>query len=186
MPEGPRETEKATKARMNVLTQPEIYIPHPEGKDAYIDVGGGRSPAKGFTNLDSRHGRGKWKREVQEGIPVEPGSAEVIRAFHLIEHIPKLDHIDFFNEVWRALRTGGEFIVQVPVMREAPNGAYVANWKVLADPTHVSLWCKESFFYFTGQITAGADYKIKPWQMVFYCEINDIALVILKKLPLPE
>jgi len=124
-----------------------------------LDIGGGRAPAPGYTNLDPVHGKGEFRRRIQDGIPLPDGSVEMTRCSHLMEHIPSSDRIAVFNDVWRVLVPGGTFEVVVPLFSAAnPVGA-------LADPTHVSLWIRESFEYFTGERAANADYGIRLWQM---------------------
>jgi SAM-dependent methyltransferase len=126
-----------------------------------IDLGGGRAPAQGHVNLDAIHGEGEWKRRLQDGIPVPDESVESIYCSHLMEHIPSgQERIDAFNEAWRVLIPGGTFEVIVPLVG--------TGWGAIADPTHVSLWCYESFLYFTGEIGADADYGIRLWEGVSY------------------
>ena len=124
-----------------------------------IDIGGGLAPVPGHVNLDRVHGEGDFKRQIQEGIPVADGTVESVRCSHLMEHIPSgYDRIGVFNEVWRVLQPGGTFEIIVPLFSGDSFG-----WA--ADPTHVSIWVEQSFWYFTGQMAAAADYGILLWQM---------------------
>lgn len=123
-----------------------------------VDLGGGTIPAQGYVNLDNRHGEGDWKRSIQDGIPIPDNSVEAVRASHLLEHIPAgQERIDVFNEVHRVLMPGGTFEVILPL--------FTGGWQAIADPTHVSFWCRESFLYFVrGNIfNANADYGIREW-----------------------
>jgi len=123
-----------------------------------IDIGGGNNPVSGHVNLDPVHGEGEFKRRLQDGIPLPDGSVESARCSHLMEHIPAgQERIDAFNEVWRVLEPGGTFEVVVPLM--------TGSWHAIADPTHVSFWCYESFLYFTGEYRAHAEYGIRFWEM---------------------
>lgn len=123
-----------------------------------IDIGGGLVTHEGFTNLDPIHGQGVMKRRIQEGIPCGPDSVEAARCSHLMEHVPAgHERIDAFNEVWRVLEPGGMFEVIVPLF---------PGWAAVADPTHVSFWVEQSFWYFTGRMVANAEYGIKLWEMV--------------------
>lgn len=127
-----------------------------------IEIGGGTIPQPGYTNLDPVHGEGLFKRKIQDGIPVDDGSVDRLRASHVMEHIPAgAERIFVMNEAYRALRSGGEFEIIVPTVPTGPNGV---TWHAFADPTHVSFWVKESFHYFDGLFAANATYDIKLWQ----------------------
>jgi SAM-dependent methyltransferase len=140
-----------------------------------VEIGGGTRTTEGFVNLDPAHGEGEWRRKVQEGIPVPDGSCDVVRASHVLEHIPAgQERIDVFNEVHRALRPGGEFHIIVPLVGWTDNegkGHMVDSWHPYADPTHVSFWWfPESLFYFVdGPVYA--DYGIEKWELVV-CEMS--------------
>lgn len=123
-----------------------------------LEIGGGNLIEPGWTNLDPVHGRGEWKRQAQDTPwPAATRGVDAIRASHVMEHIPAGDErIRVMNEAWRVLRLGGVFEVIVPFM--------TGSWHAIADPTHVSLWCRESFHYFDGTFGANADYGIRLWQ----------------------
>lgn len=70
--------------------------------------------------------------------PWPDSSAEEIIADDIIEHLP--DKIHTMNEIHRVLIPGGKAHIFVPTTDG--RGA----WQ---DPTHVSYWNRNSFFYFT-------------------------------------
>ncbi len=76
--------------------------------------------------------------DLNEGIPYEAESADVILARHFLEHLS--DPIKIMNEIWRVLRMGGEAHVIVP-STDGP-GAF-------QDPTHKSFWNENSFLYYS-------------------------------------
>lgn len=123
-----------------------------------LELGGGASPTPGFVNLDPIHGQGEFRRRAQDGIPLPDGSVEATRCSHLLEHIPAgAERIFVMNEVHRVLVPGGTFDITVPLF---------PTWGAIADPTHLSFWVEQSFWYFTGRRAARADYGIRLWEMV--------------------
>jgi SAM-dependent methyltransferase len=70
--------------------------------------------------------------------PWADSSADEIRAWDIIEHLP--DKIHTMNEAWRVLKPGGVFDIEVPTT-DGPGA-----WQ---DPTHNSWWNRNSFFYYT-------------------------------------
>jgi ubiquinone/menaquinone biosynthesis C-methylase UbiE len=123
-----------------------------------IEIGGGTLVQPGWTNLDSRNGHGEWARLAQDTPwPTGDNTVDAIRASHVMEHIPAgQERIDVMNEAHRVLKPGGVFEIIVPLM--------VGTWHAIADPTHISFWCKESFHYFDGLFAANADYGIRLWE----------------------
>jgi predicted SAM-dependent methyltransferase len=70
--------------------------------------------------------------------PFETGSIGAIRAHDFIEHLP--DKMHTMSEVWRCLRPGGWFLSMTP--STDGRGAF-------QDPTHVSYWNSNAFWYWT-------------------------------------
>lgn len=129
-----------------------------------VEIGGGEHCSPGFVNLDPAHGAGDLRRRAQDGPwPFADGSVDAVRACHCMEHIPAGEaRVFVMNEAWRVLRPGGTFEIVVPL--------FGAGWGAIADPTHVSLWVRESFDYFTGAVRAGADYGIRLWTLDAWTE----------------
>jgi SAM-dependent methyltransferase len=135
------------------------------GDAVRIEIGGGLIPLpEGTMNLDPAHGKGKFRRKAEDiPWPVENDSIDEVRASHVMEHIAAgHDRIAVMNEVHRVLKPGGTFEIYVPFI-ENPVGTM---WPAIADPTHISYWCKESFDYFDGMALVNADYGIKLWTTV--------------------
>ena len=92
-----------------------------------------------------------------EDLPLKSDSQHLVTAYDVLEHIPKTcvvssegeklryiyPMIQLFNEIYRVLRPGGYFESVTPGIPNYWNGA-------VRDPTHVSLFCIESFDYFCG------------------------------------
>lgn len=123
-----------------------------------IEIGGGTLIQSGWINLDPTHGQGEWRRIAQDTPwPTGDNTVQSLKASHVMEHIPAgQDRIRVMNEAHRVLMPGGVFEIIVPFM--------VGTWHAIADPTHVSFWCKESFHYFDGLFAANADYGIRLWE----------------------
>jgi hypothetical protein len=98
-----------------------------------------------------------------------------------MEHVPAgTERIFVMNEAHRVLAPGHEFYVEVPVLRTRDG---VVSWEAIADPTHVSYWCHESFLYFVRNTAyaAHADYGLLYWDMGTYEELGSIAKCTLVK-----
>ncbi len=104
------------------------------GEEA-VDLGGGYNPLKGWTSCDQHDA--DVIADLNQSWPWKDDSVAVFRAQDLIEHLP--DQIHTMNEAWRCLKHGGLFLVEVP--STDGRGAH-------QDPTHVSFWNSNSFWYY--------------------------------------
>lgn len=120
-----------------------------------IDVGSGRAKLDGYITVDKDPSVGAditadvmdWllvKEKLKELIEFEhldDGNNEIVevRAHHFLEHIPAERKVEVMNSLWNLLGPGGILDIEVPLF---PNPASVQ------DPTHLSFWTKESFWYF--------------------------------------
>lgn len=103
-----------------------------------LDMGAAHNPAPGYLTVD-KHG-GDFTLDVTEGLPFADSSIGVIRAFDFLEHIPLGKVVPFMNECWRVLAPGGWLLTSTP--STDGRGAF-------QDPTHVSFWNANSFWYYT-------------------------------------
>lgn len=101
-----------------------------------IDIGGGLFPRKGYITIDQEDG--DITCDLNEGIPLPDNSVGVINASHVIEHLR--DPIKTMKEIHRVLAHGGWAFIEVP--STDGRGAF-------QDPTHVSFWNENSFWYYT-------------------------------------
>ena len=103
-----------------------------------LDLGGRFNCPTGCESCDLRDAdhvfdlRGDW--------PFEDGSIGVLRAYHLLEHLP--DTIDFFNKAYQKLAPGGFLLIEVPDFLGLGG---------VSDPTHIKFFNERSFGYFTNQ-----------------------------------
>ena len=108
-------------------------------KLAAYDMGAAHNPAPGYTSVDLHNAQ--VCVDVTKGLPFEDNSVGVIRAHDFLEHIPQgKPVIEFMNECWRVLAPGGWLLTNTP--NTDGRGAF-------QDPTHVSFWNSNSFWYYT-------------------------------------
>lgn len=102
-----------------------------------VELGGGINPKAGCEiNIDLDDGN--LKHDLNEGIPLPDNSVGVIWASHIIEHLH--DKHKIMKEMHRVLADGGWCFIEVP--STDGRGAF-------QDPTHVSYWNENSFWYYT-------------------------------------
>ena len=77
--------------------------------------------------------------DVRE-IPFPDSSFTAVEAHQVMEHLPTEDTYRAWNEVWRVLEPGGRFVGDVP-------GADLNLGLALRDPTHRTLYVKDTFAY---------------------------------------
>lgn len=102
-----------------------------------IDIGGGLFPYQGYTTIDQRE-EADITCDLNEGIPLPDNSVGVLNASHVIEHLR--DPVKTMSEIHRVLCDGGWAFIDVP----STDGR--GAWQ---DPTHVSFWNANSFWYYT-------------------------------------
>jgi SAM-dependent methyltransferase len=101
-----------------------------------VDLGGGLFGRPGYITIDQEGG--DINCNLNEGIPLPDNSVGVINASHVIEHL--VDPIKTMSEIHRVLCDGGWAFIEVP--STDGRGAF-------QDPTHVSFWNQNSFWYYT-------------------------------------
>ena len=101
-----------------------------------IDLGGRFNAWSGFETVDRYDA--DVNTDLNERWPFEDSSVGVIHAAHIFEHL--YDPIHTMNEAFRVLAPGGFLFCEVP--STDGRGAF-------QDPTHVSFWNINSFWYYT-------------------------------------
>lgn len=102
-----------------------------------VEIGGGINPRDGCDiNIDLEEGN--VKADLNDGIPLPDNSVGVLNASHIIEHLH--DKHKIMCEIYRVLADGGWAFIEVP--STDGRGAF-------QDPTHVSYWNQNSFWYYT-------------------------------------
>lgn len=103
-----------------------------------LDLGGRFNCPDGYASVDLLDAN--YVVDLTKPWPFADDSVGVLRAYHLLEHLP--DTIHFFNEAYRVLAPGGVLLIEVP----STNGK-----GAFSDPTHIRFFNDLSFEYFTNQ-----------------------------------
>jgi len=101
-----------------------------------IDLGGGFNSPEGYLSVDLENA--DIKANLNEKWPFEDNSVGVIRAHDIFEHLSDKQHV--MSEAYRVLADGGWLLISVP--STDGRGAF-------QDPTHISYWNENSFWYWT-------------------------------------
>jgi len=101
-----------------------------------IDLCGGFNKPNGYTSIDMYNG--DIIADLEKGIPLPDNSVGVVRAHDALEHVK--DSMLLMKEIHRVLAKGGMLLSFTP----STDGR--GAWQ---DPTHISFWNQNSFFYWT-------------------------------------
>jgi glycosyltransferase involved in cell wall biosynthesis len=101
-----------------------------------IDLCGAFSKPKNYVSIDIDGGDITY--DLNKGIPLADGSCGIVRAHDALEHI--YDKKKIMEEIHRVLAVGGLLLSSTP--STDGRGAF-------QDPTHVSFWNENSFWYYT-------------------------------------
>lgn len=104
-----------------------------------VDLCSGPVPAPGYVGVDRQAGA-HLQANLNLDWPFADGSVGVIRAVDALEHLR--DPIHAMNEAYRVLAHGGWLLSETP--STDGRGAF-------QDPTHVSFWNANSFWYYTSR-----------------------------------
>jgi len=111
-----------------------------------IDIGGGLYPRPGYESVDIKNG--DIIADLNERWPFEDNSVGVINASHVLEHLHDKHHS--MSEMHRVLADKAWAFVEVP--STDGRGAF-------QDPTHVSYWNQNVFWYYTQKYYADYIYN---------------------------
>jgi len=102
------------------------------------DLGGRLGCPEGYRSIDLQDA--DLVHDVTRGLPFPDSSVGILRAYDFLEHIPPSHVVAVMNEIHRVLVPGGWLISRTP--STDGRGAF-------QDPTHVSFWNENSFWYYT-------------------------------------
>jgi O-antigen biosynthesis protein len=104
-----------------------------------LDLGSYQNKRVGYLGVDKRRGDGvDVVTELPRPLPFGDGSIGVVRAMDFLEHVQ--DQVSLMNELYRVLAPNGLLLSMTP--STDGRGAF-------QDPTHVSFWNENSYWYFT-------------------------------------
>jgi hypothetical protein len=103
-----------------------------------LDIGSGRPKMNGYVTLDRDPIVGA---DITADFVIDnvDGQYGEIRAHHVLEHIKPEDKVLAMRRLYDLLAPGGLLDIEVPLA-----GTVQSHM----DPTHLSFWCAESFWYF--------------------------------------
>lgn len=104
-----------------------------------VDIGGGLNPVSGYITIDQRD-TAHIQADLNKRFPLGDNTVGVLNASHILEHLD--DPIHTMQEIHRVLAHGGWAFIEVP--STDGRGAF-------QDPTHVSFWNENSFWYYTNK-----------------------------------
>lgn len=107
-----------------------------------IDLGGQFGRPEGFESVDLQGA--DIIADLRERYPFDDNSVGVVRAYDFMEHI--VDKMHTLAEIHRILVPGGVLLSMTP-STVGPDGC--AGMGAFQDPTHVSYWNRNSFWYIT-------------------------------------
>jgi|GEM_PF-1255886 len=134
-------TEKTEQLRAKTI---DIPIYQTSFKIMRVDLGCGISKSADFIGVDLCPGVGvDIVADLNQTFPFEDNSVDEIKAYDVVEHLQ--DRLHTMNEIWRACKPGA--LVDIRVPSTDGRGAF-------QDPTHVSFWNINSFFYYCSEFPA--------------------------------
>lgn len=152
--EKPQETEmvvapSAVIDTIGVPSPPPPVIVQP-AQLVRIDLGCGQSVQEGYQGVDRADLPGVIRFDLFSGEawPFEDNSVDELRASHLIEHIPMVEHsgqdglFRFFDEAWRVAKKGATFHLIWPCLQSV---------RAFMDPTHRRFIPQESLLYLNAE-----------------------------------
>jgi SAM-dependent methyltransferase len=107
-----------------------------------VDLGGRFNCPFGFKSVDRMYAN--FCADLNGPYPFDDCSVGIVRAFDFLEHVA--DKMHSLWEIYRILKPGG-FLVSMTPSTIGPDG--LAGMGSDQDPTHVSYWNRNSFWYVT-------------------------------------
>lgn len=124
-----------------------------------LDLGGAHDCPAGFTPVDRLlpAGAAGIRADVTAGLtdeagePLAPGSVGCVRAADFLEHLPPDRVVGVMNHLYDLLAPGGWLLSLTPAVSDAQGRVGRGAFQ---DPTHLSFWSENNFWYFTRRAQA--------------------------------
>jgi SAM-dependent methyltransferase len=160
-----------------------------------LDLGCGPRPKNIFKadevfGIDIIEGLGPNIRSADlaiEPIPFDDESFDFVTAHDFLEHIPRIVYlprrrncfVELMNEIYRVLKTGGQFLSFTPAYPHAP---------AFRDPTHVNIIAEDTFsLYFDDERRWAGKYGFKGAFRIVQQQWNGPHLLtVMQKVAVPE
>jgi SAM-dependent methyltransferase len=110
-----------------------------------LDLGGLVDCPRGYISVDAKPGACRTA-DLSQRYPFDDSTVAVVRASNFLEHVA--DKMHSLREIHRILRPGGYLLSDTP-STTGPNGE--AGQGADQDPTHVSRWNANCFWYVTNR-----------------------------------
>lgn len=143
---------------------------------------GGRIAIGGFVVLSDEKNVGVdiTHKFEKYPYPLPNSSVDTIVAPNVIEHINPANKgfIKFMDEMWRILKTGGQFMIATP---------YAGSRWFYQDPCNINPCTEATFNYFDPMRSNGvlfSVYRPKPWKVVkiAWAQIGNMEVLLEKRL----
>jgi len=133
-----------------------------------FDIGSGDRKLNGYYTVDKDLSvSADYCLDIEDDIAFSTlfvDGIDEIRVHHLLEHTKPENKVKIMRLFWDLLKDGGVLDVEVPLF---PHPASIQ------DPTHISFWCRESFWYFIKDNKFGeafakrySDYKVPLFEFI--------------------
>lgn len=127
------------------------------------NLGCGNKPIEGFINIDYYNTTYcDLNMNLEEPMPLESNSADLIFADNVFEHIDKI--LQLIQECHRVLKPGGRLIVIVP---------YFKSKFAFVDPTHRHFFTLSSFDYYVEKTYNSTHYSFFQEKFRSLCVLVD-------------
>lgn len=112
-----------------------------------LDLGGAHNCPPGFTPVDPHATNTPFACDVFElETLIADNSVGCFRAFDFLEHVPPAKVVPLMNLLWKKLVPGGWILSHTPAVCDEQGRC---GRGATQDPTHLSMWSSNSFWYYT-------------------------------------
>jgi predicted SAM-dependent methyltransferase len=119
----------AKRAKDKRFASARAWLANSAARPLQINVGCGKEPLKGWTNLDlDPESSADIIWDVTDGLPFANDSCAFIYCEHFLEHLPVKEGLHFLVECYRSLQKGGVVRIGMPSAQELIRHYYENVW----------------------------------------------------------